>query len=209
MGFSNWDRPDSPISASGQEQMGGEAKALGSRRSFLRGLAELIEILLIAGGLFLAVNMVTARVRVESVSMEPNLREGQLVVVNRLAYRWTKPERGDIIVFRPPENLIKRYIKRVIGLEGDIIVARNGQIFVNGVALDEPYLAVTPTYEGEWTVGPDELFVLGDNRNNSNDSKNWGNLKEEAVIGKAVVIYWPPGDIALIPHYDVMGASEK
>jgi len=209
MGLYNWDRSDSPIPTSGQEQSEGEAEALDRRRPFVSAFAELIEILLIAGGLFIAVNLVTARVRVESVSMEPNFHEGQLVVVNRLAYRWTKLERGDIIVFRPPVNPIKRYIKRVIGLEGDLIAARNGQIFVNGVALDEPYLAVTPTYEGEWTVGPGEIFVLGDNRNNSNDSKNWGNLKEEAVIGMAVIIYWPPGDIALIPHYDVMGATEK
>jgi signal peptidase I len=209
MGLYNWDHSDSPTPISEERQSQGEAKAIDGRRPFMRALAELVEIFLIAGGLFFAVNLVTARVRVESVSMEPNFREGQLVVVNRLAYRWAKPERGDIIVFRPPINPSKRYIKRVIGLEGDVIAARNGQIFVNGVALDEPYLAVKPTYEGEWTVGPGELFVLGDNRNNSNDSKNWGNLKEEAVIGKAVIIYWPPGDITLVPHYDVMGASNK
>lgn len=203
MGFSNWDHPNSPVL--GQEQSAEEPHE--RQRPFLRTLAELFEILLIAIGLFIAVNLVTARVRVESVSMEPSLHEGQLVVVNRLAYRWTKPDRGDIIVFRPPINPEKRYIKRLIGLEGDLVAIRNGKVHINGVPLEEPYLAVTPMAEGEWTVGPGELFVLGDNRNNSNDSKNWGNLSKNAVIGKAVVIYWPLEDITLIPHYEVMGAS--
>ncbi|OGO17527.1 MAG: signal peptidase I [Chloroflexi bacterium RBG_16_48_8] len=165
---------------------------------------ELIEIVLIAGGLFLTVNTATARVRVESISMEPNLYEGEFVVVNRLAYRWGTPERGDIIVFYFPENPKKRYIKRVIGIEGDLVSVADGQVYVNGDPLFEPYLATAPNYTGEWRVESGELFVLGDNRNNSNDSKNWGNLKLEAVIGKAIFIYWPPGDLGLIPHYDLM-----
>jgi signal peptidase I len=169
-----------------------------------RFFVELLEIFLIAGALFLAVNTATARVRVESISMEPNLYDGEFVVVNRLAYRWAIPERGDIIVFYFPENPKKRYIKRVIGIEGDIISASDGQIFVNGNPLYEPYLASAPSYSGEWQVGSDELFVLGDNRNNSNDSKSWGNLKLDAVIGKAIFIYWPLKDLGLIPHYDLM-----
>ena len=169
-----------------------------------RFFVELLEIFLIAGALFLAVNTATARVRVESISMEPNLYDGEFVVVNRLAYRWAIPERGDIIVFYFPENPKKRYIKRVIGIEGDIISASEGQIFVNGNPLYEPYLASAPSYSGEWQIGSDELFVLGDNRNNSNDSKSWGNLKLDAVIGKAIFIYWPLKDLGLIPHYDLM-----
>jgi signal peptidase I len=179
-----------------------------SKRSLLKFARELIEIILIAGVLFLAVNTATARVRVESISMEPNLTEGQFVVVNRLAYRWADPEHGDIIVFHFPNNPAKRYIKRVIGVSGDLVSANNGHIAVNGILLDEPYLASTPNYEGEWVVGPEELFVLGDNRNNSNDSKNWGTLKLEAVVGKAIFIYWPLGDFGLIPHYDLLGNGE-
>jgi signal peptidase I len=169
-----------------------------------RFFVELLEIFLIAGALFLAVNTATARVRVEGISMEPNLYDGEFIVVNRLAYRWAIPERGDIIVFYFPENPKKRYIKRVIGIEGDIISASEGQIFVNGNPLYEPYLASAPSYSGEWQIGSDELFVLGDNRNNSNDSKSWGNLKLDAVIGKAIFIYWPLKDLGLIPHYDLM-----
>jgi signal peptidase I len=173
-------------------------------QSLKRFLLELLEIFVIAGALFLAVNTATARVRVESISMEPNLYDGQFVVVNRLAYRWATPERGDIIVFYFPDNPKKRYIKRVIGIEGDLVSASDGQISVNGNPLYEPYLASAPSYTGEWQVGSGELFVLGDNRNNSNDSKSWGNLKFEAVIGKAIFIYWPLSDIGLIPHFDLM-----
>jgi signal peptidase I len=173
-------------------------------RSLAKLFLELMEIFLIAGALFLAVNTATARVRVESISMEPNLYEGEFVVVNRLAYRWSNPERGDIIVFYFPDNPKKRYIKRIIGIEGDFVSVADGQVFVNGDPLYEPYLASAPEYAGEWQVGLDELFVLGDNRNNSNDSKSWGNLNMDAVIGKAIFIYWPPGDLGLIPHYDLM-----
>ena len=181
-----------------------EVESLPKERSLAKFFLELLEILLIAGGLFLAVNTATARVRVESISMEPNLYEGEFVVVNRLAYRWAAPERGDIIVFYFPDNPQKRYIKRVIGIEGDSVSASGGQVYVNGDPLYEPYLASAPNYTGEWQVGPGELFVLGDNRNNSNDSKSWGNLKMEAVIGKAIFIYWPIKDFGLIPHYDLM-----
>jgi signal peptidase I len=176
----------------------------GKERTLTKFLLELIEIFLIAGALFLAVNTATARVRVESISMEPNLYDGEFVVVNRLAYRWSNPERGDIIVFYFPENPKKRYIKRIIGIEGDLVSVSDGQVYVNGDLLYEPYLASAPTYSGEWQVGPGELFVLGDNRNNSNDSKSWGNLKVEAVIGKAIFIYWPLKNLGLIPHYDLM-----
>lgn len=191
-----------------QARLTGDAGAQSTGRSLKRFILELLEIIVIAGGLFLAVNMATARVRVESISMEPNLHEGQFVVVNRLAYRWANPEHGDIIVFHFPNNPKKRYIKRIIGIGGDLVSANSGQVYVNGIPLDEPYLASVPNYEGEWKVGPEEVFVLGDNRNNSNDSKNWGLLELDAVIGKAIFIYWPLSDLGLIPHYDLLGNGE-
>lgn len=169
----------------------------------LHFLAEALQTVLIAGVLFLLVNLITARIRVESVSMQPNLFEGEYVVVNRLAYLLTEPERGDIIVFRFPLDPSRRYIKRVIGLPGDTIVAKGGEIYVNEVQLTEPYLATEVTYEGEWIVPAENLFVLGDNRNNSLDSKNWGNLPFDNVIGKAILVYWPPSELGLIPHYNL------
>jgi len=196
--------------SSQEDQAGltGDAGAQSTERSLKRFIMELLEIIVVAGGLFLAVNAATARVRVESISMQPNLYEGQFVVVNRLAYRWANLEHGDIIVFHFPNNPTKRYIKRIIGIGGDLVSTNNGRVYVNGIPLDEPYLDSTPNYEGEWKVGPGEVFVLGDNRNNSNDSKNWGMLELDAVIGKAVFIYWPLGDFGLIPHYDLLGNGE-
>ncbi len=182
-----------------------ERPGFGAR--LLRGFAELVEVVLIAGVLFVLVNLVTARVRVESISMEPSLHAGEFVVVNKLAYRWKPPERGDIIVFRFPLDPDKRYIKRVIGLPGDTVEAREGRIYVNGIPLDEPYLAAPPAYTGQWRVEAGHVFVLGDNRNNSNDSKNWGSLDMDAIIGKAVLIYWPPENLGFIPHYDLVHAG--
>lgn len=176
------------------------------RRSFARVLAEALEIVLIAGGLFLLVNFLTARVRVESISMEPNLHEGEYVVVNRLAYQWRQPQRGDIIVFRFPGDPEKRYIKRIIGLEGDALLIENGQVYANGELLDESYISDPAGYSGDWNVGSEEVFVLGDNRNNSNDSKNWGTLSTDAIIGKAVFVYWPLSEIGLI---EVLGESAE
>jgi signal peptidase I len=175
---------------------------------FRRFLGELIQTILIAGLLFLAVNLLTARIRVEGISMEPNLHEGQFVIVNRLAYRWELPERGDIIVFRFPLNPDRRFIKRVIGLPGDLISIESGRVYVNGQPMNEPYLAVTPRYSGDWTIGTDDVFVLGDNRNNSSDSQNWGSLPLENIIGKAFLIYWPPMEAGIIPHYDLAVASQ-
>jgi signal peptidase I len=185
----------------------GESQTTSGTR-FRRFLGEVIQTILIAGLLFIAVNLLTARIRVEGISMEPNLHEGQFVIVNRLAYRWETPERGDIVVFRFPLNPDRRFIKRVIGLPGDSISIQSGMVFVNEKQLTEPYLAVTPRYNGEWTIGQNEVFVLGDNRNNSSDSQNWGALPLENIIGKAFLIYWPPTEAGVIPHYDLAVASQ-
>jgi signal peptidase I len=172
-------------------------------------MGEMLQTLLVAGLLFLGVNLLTARIRVEGISMEPNLHEGQFVVVNRLAYRWGEPQRGDIIVFHFPLNPKRRFIKRVIGLPGDTVVVRSGQVLINGDVIYEPYLQVTPRYNGEWILGPDEVFVLGDNRNNSSDSQNWGPLPTDEIIGRAVFVYWPPSEVGTIPHYDLAIAAEE
>jgi len=179
------------------------------RTRILRFFGELIQTVAIAGVLFLAVNLLTARIRVEGISMEPSLHEGQFVVVNRIAYRWNEADRGDIIVFRFPLNPSRRFIKRVIGLPGNTVTIRGGDVYIDGQVLDEPYLAATPRYDGEWVIGPDELFVLGDNRNNSSDSQNWGPLPIEEIIGKAVFVYWPPSEAGIIPHYDLAVAAEE
>ncbi|HEX9797147.1 MAG TPA: signal peptidase I [Anaerolineales bacterium] len=181
----------------------------GFGRRLLRTLGELAQTLIIAGLLFLLVNMVTARIRVEGNSMEPSLHDGEFVVVNRLAYRLDNPARGDIVVFHFPLDTGRRFIKRIVGEPGDIVQIQGGQVYVNGNLLDEPYIAAAPRYSGEWQVGPDQAFVLGDNRNNSSDSQNWGMLPLSEIIGKAVLIYWPLTDIGLIPHYELATAASN
>lgn len=174
----------------------------------LRLIVELAQTVLIAGLLFVGVNLVTARIRVEGNSMEPSLHDAEFVVVNRLAYRWAEPRRGDIVVFRFPLDLQRRFIKRIIGLPGDTIRVEAGQVYVNGQLLEEPYIAAQPRYTGQWEVGEQEVFVLGDNRNNSSDSQNWGMLPVEDILGKAILVYWPPSDLGLIPHYEFAVAAE-
>ena len=113
-------------------------------------------------------------------------------MVNRLAYKLGSPERGDVIVFHfPPDPDREPYIKRVIGLPGDNILARDGKIFVNGTALSEPYISAPLSYKGDWLVPDDALFVLGDNRNHSSDLHNWGMVPIANVLGKALVVYLP------------------
>ena len=179
-----------------------------SEKPQMSSIGELLQTLVIAAVLFLAVNMVTARIRVEGKSMEPTLEEGQFILINRLAYRWGEMQRGDIIVFHFPFDPDRRLIKRLIGLPGDIITASNGVIYVNGIPLEEPYIADAPVYNDEWTVGPDEVFVLGDNRNNSSDSHLWGKVPIDAIVGKAILIYWPLDVFGAIPHYDLLGSSQ-
>jgi signal peptidase I len=165
-----------------------------------RLLAEMLQTLVVATLIFFAVNLVTARIRVEGSSMEPTLHDGELVVVNRLAYRWSEPVRGDIVVFRFPLEPDRRFIKRIIGLPGETVVIRDGQVTVDGVTLLEPYIAAAPRYSGSWQVQPGQVFVLGDNRNNSSDSQTWGPVPVTQLIGKAFLVYWPLPDVGLIEH---------
>ena len=141
--------------------------------------------------------------------MEPNLHDGEFVVINRLAYRWAEPDRGEIIVFRYPLDPERRFIKRIIGLPGDEVSISQGIVYINGTPLEEPYINTPPLYDGEWTIEEGRYFVLGDNRNNSSDSQNWGSLESEDIIGKAVIVYWPLNDLSIIPHYDLVSASEN
>jgi signal peptidase I len=173
----------------------------GKKRSgMVKFLVDVLETLIWAVLLFVLINLVSARVRVDGASMLPTLTNGELVIVNKLAYRLGEPSRGDIIVFHFPVDPSQEFIKRVIGLPGDQVSIHKGAILINGQRLDEPYLPVTTNYDGDWTVGEDQLFVLGDNRNNSLDSHNWGTVPMDYVIGKALFIYWPFNSLGIITH---------
>lgn len=176
-----------------------EQSPRGGVKRFVR---DILEISLISLILFVSINTLSARIRIESVSMEPTLYAGNFVVVNKLAYQFSEPSRGDIIVFHyPPNPEQDPYIKRVIGLPGDHVVVEQDEVLINGVRIAEPYLN-SPTHQGgEWTIPSDSLFVMGDNRNNSSDSRSWGVVPVENVIGKALVVYWPPN------QWELLGSS--
>lgn len=174
-----------------------------------RFLLDVIETLLLSAVLFFAINALSARVRVDGFSMVPTLHNGEFVLVNRLAYRLGAPQRGDIIVFHfPPDPASQDLIKRVIGLPGDQITVDKGIVFVNGTSLSEPYIAAPPIYTGDWVVPPDNLFVLGDNRNDSSDSHSWGMLPYDQIVGKAVLVYWPFSEWKVIDHFEFQGLSQ-
>jgi signal peptidase I len=176
-------------------------------RGATRFAIDILETLVLSVLLFLAINAISARIRVDGFSMEPTLQSGEFVIVNKLAYRLGEPQYGDVIVFQYPRDPEQEYIKRIIGLPGDSIRIQNGGVYVNGEMIDEPYIAAAPNYNSTWEVPVDSLFVLGDNRNRSSDSHNWGPVGMEYVIGKAVVIYWPPEEWGLIPHFSTASAT--
>ena len=140
---------------------------------------------------------------VNGSSMEPDLRDGQRIVVNKTAYLLNQPGRGDIVVFRPPQNLrTTPFIKRIVGLPGDTVEIKKGTVYINGSPLDEPYIKEPPSYNlSKEKIDRDTYFVLGDNRNNTSDSHIWGTVPRLNIIGKAWLSVWPPGNWGLAPNY--------
>ena len=133
-------------------------------------------------------------VKVEGTSMLPRLVDQERIFVNRFIYRFTDIHRGDIVVFWYPRDHSKSFIKRVVAVPGDEVEIRYGSVFVNGQKVEEPYLK--PEYRDHDSfrrelVPPDHYFVLGDHRNSSNDSRNWGFVSRDLIYGKAIFRYWP------------------
>ena len=163
---------------------------------------DVLETLLLAAVIFVLVNTLTGRYEVQSISMEPTLHEGQYLIVSKLSYWIRPPQRGDVVVLDPPDQRSTiPYIKRVIGLPGEHVQVRDGRVWINGVALNEPYVSGPALYQEDVVLAEDQYLVLGDNRNNSSDSHVWGALPEENILGKAVFRYWPPEKWGIIPHY--------
>lgn len=131
--------------------------------------------------------------QVEQYSMEPNLLPHDRVLVNKFIYRFRLPHPGEIVVLRPPTDPTRNYIKRVVAVAGERIAIQSGHVYVNGRMLPESYLTV-PT-NGVWgplVVPAHEVFVLGDNRGNSEDSRAFGFVPDRNLVGEAILIYWPP-----------------
>lgn len=140
---------------------------------------------------------------IPSESMVPTLQKFDKLIVDKLSYRFTSPERGDIVVFSPTDeiqreqpNLKDAFIKRIIGLPGDKVEVRGERVYINDQPLRENYIKAPPEYEyGPVTVPNDAYLVLGDNRNNSYDSHFWGFVPRDHIIGRAIVRFWPPNRI--------------
>jgi signal peptidase I len=183
---------------------------------------EYLPTLAVAGLFVLVVRTFIAEPRyIPSSSMEPTLQINDRLIIEKLSYKFRKPERGEVVVFNPPAvpvvpDASKVYIKRLIGLPGDRIAIREGKVFVNDKALNEPYIKEAPDYtlptndlskcQGcfqppeviqtkktlSFTVPPGNYWMMGDNRNNSLDSHAWGFLPEQNIVGRASFRYWPP-----------------
>ena len=167
---------------------------------------EIVETLLLTVVIFVLVNAITGRFRIDGSSMEPNLHDGEYVIVNRVVYRLQAPQRGDVVVFQREGK--REFIKRIIGLPGETVEVKGSRVLVNGVALTEPYIAQPNAYSMEpRKIGPNEYFVLGDNRNNSSDSHNWGTIPLSVIDGKAWITYWPPKSWGIIPYHSYTQAQ--
>jgi signal peptidase I len=160
--------------------------------------------------IFFLIQTVIRNFRVVGTSMVNNLHDGQYLIIDKLSYSpfvtrvlgMGGPQRGDVIVFEPPNRPGEDYVKRIIGLPGETVEIRAGQVFINGTPLAEPFEPIPGTYNmpSPVVVPPNEVFVLGDNRNNSNDSHNWGTLAIEKIVGRAWLSYWPPAEWGVIPR---------
>ena len=160
---------------------------------------QIIAVVLIAVGVFFVLRATVQSFIVVGSSMEPTLDDGDRIIVNKMVYHLRDPKAGEVIVFHPPTGRTVDFIKRIIAGPGDTIEVKDGRVWVNGVALNEPYIMSPPGYNlKEEQIPPGQYFVLGDNRNNSNDSHSWGTVPRENIIGEATILLWPPG---VIPQY--------
>lgn len=150
---------------------------------------------------FIVIVFLYQPVQVEGTSMMPHLENHERIFINKFMYRFRPISRGDVVVFRYPLDPSKSYIKRVIGLPGDTVSIRDGRVMVNGKPLSEPYIA--PNYLDDQSYAPvkveaNHYFVLGDHRSSSNDSRVWGTVDRQYIYGKAVLVYWPLGQMGWV-----------
>lgn len=197
--------PEAALPASGPAEGSAETHPPAENQTTRTGwgpiVRELAETIVLTLVIFFLIRTVVQNFRVEGMSMEPSFHDGQFLLINKLAYKLGEPERGDVIVFRYPRDPSRDFIKRVIGLPGETIEIRNGQVYVDGQLSPTAATINEASYNsGPTTLGPDELYVLGDNRPNSSDSHAWGTLPLDLVIGKVILSYWPPKTWGLVRH---------
>ncbi len=163
-----------------------------------RLVREVIETIVLTMLMFFVIRFAVQNFNIEGTSMEPNLHNQELILVDKWTYLFRPPARGDVIVFVAPPQPSQDYIKRVIGIPGDIITIQDTKVIVDSVTLNETY--VDPNNQGNMynykmihnmVVPPNDYFVLGDNRRGSSDSRDWGFVPKNNIIGRAALIYWP------------------
>ena len=179
-----------------------------------RIVREIIETITLTLLMFLVIRFAVQNFRVDGMSMEPTLHDQEFILVNKAAYVFHTPQRGDIIVFEYPRDTRVDYVKRIIAIPGDVISIVGEQVTVDGVALHESYVnpsdpfnPFSPIYNR--VVPPDDYFVMGDNRGNSSDSRQWGFVPRQNIIGRATFVYWPfdGGNFGLLPDFSRVFAS--
>jgi signal peptidase I len=161
---------------------------------------DMVETILIAALIAIVVRVfVFEPFLVDGPSMETTLLTAERLFISKLAYRFRAPKRGDVVVFKYPLNPAKDYIKRCVAVGGDTVEIRLGRLYVNGQQVQEPYVRFPGLYDMKAiTVPKDSIFVMGDHRTNSEDSRTFGPVKLDSVKGKAVFILWPPKSIRLV-----------
>lgn len=185
-----------------------------------RLVREVIETVVLTVLMFLVIRLAVQNFNIDGHSMEPTLHDTELILVDKWTYRFHQPARGDVIVFVAPPNPSQDYIKRIVGLPGDVITIQDTRVFVNGKQLNEFY--VKPQNQGDpyppfanRVVPPGAYFVLGDNRNGSSDSRDWGCVPQKNIVGRAALVYWPLGqdNDGLLPNvsatFDAIPAPTK
>jgi signal peptidase I len=185
--------------AAQHEQAAGAASNERSAASSL--LREVAEVVVLAVILYVGISFAVQAVHVEGLSMYATLDNNDYLIANKIDYRLHAPQRGDIVILRPPTNNSTDFIKRIIGLPGERVLIRSGVVYINGHRLDEPYLPEAWVSDTNWpdnssgrVMGADEYFVMGDNRNRSQDSRFFGPISRDRIDGKAWFRIWPLGD---------------
>jgi signal peptidase I len=167
----------------------------------MKFIREILVPLVIGLAIFILLQTTVGSFKVYGISMLPSIQNGEYILVNKAAYSFNKPQRGDIIVFRSPRDPNTDLIKRVIAVPGDTIEIKDNAVFVNGNRITEPYILEPPHYAlPEQKIPADSYFVLGDNRNNSADSHRGWTVPRKNIIGRAWITYWPPQKWGLIEH---------
>lgn len=165
---------------------------------------EFIETLVVFGAIFAVIYLFIAQFhKVSGLSMYPKMHDGDYLITEKLSYKFGEPKRGQIVVLKNPRDNSQDFIKRIIAVPGDSLKIENNQVFVNGQKLNETYLPLdTPTPAGAFVTegviikaGVNQYFVFGDNRNHSSDSREWGPVTKEELVGRALFRYWPPQTI--------------